>query len=238
MVKLGPTGDRLSHSTCIGGVTGVDGGNGLAVHPTGDAYVVGYTESTDFDVVGAIEGDNAGPLADAFITKLVFTSAPPVLSPTPTPTPSPSPSPSATASPSGTAPPSGDRSRRRAPHRLAAPRRRAGPLPRRARGRPHPRRRRTSAGRRGARASAATVASGSRSAQAAGATGTAAFVAGRLELARTAFTVPAGGRVALRPRLSRKHLKRLRRSGRLSVQARVTLRGRRGAVTRSLTLTS
>jgi hypothetical protein len=71
-----------------------------------------------------------------------------------------------------------------------------------------------------------------------GASGTAAFLAGRLELARRAFTVPASGRVALRPRLSRKHLLRLRRSGRMAVQVRVKLRGRRGAVTRGLTLTS
>ena len=57
VVKLAPRGDRLSHSTCIGGQLG-DAGNGLAVHPTGMVFITGATESADFDVKGAIEGDN------------------------------------------------------------------------------------------------------------------------------------------------------------------------------------
>ena len=45
-------GDRLSHSTYIGEQLS-DSGNGLAVHPTGMAFITGATESADFNVKGA-----------------------------------------------------------------------------------------------------------------------------------------------------------------------------------------
>ena len=199
VVKLAPTGDRLSHSTCIGGQLG-DSGNGLAVHPTGMAFITGTTESADFDVKGAIEGDNAGPLPDAFITKLAFTSAPPAPTPTapasPTPTGTPTPGgaagPSGTASPSGTAAPSSPApSGTATPSGTAAPPRPRPPAPPNLGGAPR----------------SASVDGGGRFRYSframPGVAGTATFVARRRTLARQAFTVPASGRVTLRPQLAR-----------------------------------
>jgi YVTN family beta-propeller protein len=50
VAKLTPAGDALVYSTYIGGngVNSDDGANGLAVDSSGNAYVVGYTQSTNF----------------------------------------------------------------------------------------------------------------------------------------------------------------------------------------------
>ena len=87
--KLSPAGDFLSHSTYLGG-NGIEDGNGIAVDSTG-AYVTGFTESTDFDTRGPIEG--ASSFDDVFVTKLAFTDATPPPQPTSTPTPLPPPAP-------------------------------------------------------------------------------------------------------------------------------------------------
>lgn len=61
----------LEYSTYLGGSGGFlyyDYPNGMAVDSTGYAYVVGYTESTDFPTSSPYQGSNGGS-SDAFITK-------------------------------------------------------------------------------------------------------------------------------------------------------------------------
>lgn len=65
--KLAPTGDKLRYSTYLGG-NDFDRATGIAVDASGAAYVVGATDSTDFDTVEAHETD-AGS-TDAFVSKL------------------------------------------------------------------------------------------------------------------------------------------------------------------------
>ncbi len=59
---------NLLYSTYLGGTTW-ESGNGIAVDATGNAYVVGTTQSTDFPVVAAAQGVFGGAPEDAFITK-------------------------------------------------------------------------------------------------------------------------------------------------------------------------
>ena len=73
VTKLNPTGQALVYSIYIGG-SGTDGGRGIAVDPSGNAYVAGFTASTDFPTTaGAFQprhgGGSAGPW-DAFVLKL------------------------------------------------------------------------------------------------------------------------------------------------------------------------
>jgi len=51
VTKLNPTGTALVYSTYLGG-TGNDAGDGIAVDTAGNAYVTGFTESTDFPTTG------------------------------------------------------------------------------------------------------------------------------------------------------------------------------------------
>jgi sugar lactone lactonase YvrE len=64
--KTGPS--SLVYSTYLGG-TGSDGGSGIAVDSSGNAYVTGSTNSTDFPVVDAPQPANAGG-SDVFVTEL------------------------------------------------------------------------------------------------------------------------------------------------------------------------
>jgi hypothetical protein len=74
VAKLNPTGTALVYSTYLGG-TGDDWGLGIAVDSSGNAYVCGETNSTDFPITpkaaqtayGGTDPDNYG---DAFVTKL------------------------------------------------------------------------------------------------------------------------------------------------------------------------
>jgi hypothetical protein len=69
VTKLNATGAALVYSTYIGG-SGNDAGYGIAVDGSGNAYVTGYTTSTDYDVTpGAFQTTNGGR-ADVFVTKL------------------------------------------------------------------------------------------------------------------------------------------------------------------------
>jgi hypothetical protein len=69
VTKLNATGTALVYSTYIGGI-GNDVGYGIAVDGSGNAYVTGYTESTDYDVTpGAFQTTNGGN-DDVFVTKL------------------------------------------------------------------------------------------------------------------------------------------------------------------------
>jgi hypothetical protein len=57
----------LAYSTYLGG-NDEDAGYGIAVDGAGNAYVTGFTNSTDFPTLGAVQGDQSG--IDAFVTKL------------------------------------------------------------------------------------------------------------------------------------------------------------------------
>jgi hypothetical protein len=60
VTKLNATGTALVYSTYIGG-SGDDGGRGIAVDGSGNAYVTGGTSSTDYDVTpGAFQTTNGG----------------------------------------------------------------------------------------------------------------------------------------------------------------------------------
>ncbi|HXS94713.1 MAG TPA: SBBP repeat-containing protein [Candidatus Limnocylindrales bacterium] len=68
VAKLNPGGTAWLYVTYLGG-NNVDQGNGIAVDAAGNAYVTGYTASTNFPVQSALRGSNAGDV-DAFVTKL------------------------------------------------------------------------------------------------------------------------------------------------------------------------
>ena len=68
VTKLNSTGTDLVYSTYLGGNNN-DSGNGIAVDTSGNAYVTGYTPSTDFPTTpGAFQTTYVG-LGDAFVTK-------------------------------------------------------------------------------------------------------------------------------------------------------------------------
>jgi hypothetical protein len=71
VAKLNPTGTALLYSTFLGG-SGYDEGYGIAVDAAGNAYVTGYTDSTNFPTTtGAFQATyGVGGFADAFVTKL------------------------------------------------------------------------------------------------------------------------------------------------------------------------
>ncbi|AJQ25637.1 SBBP repeat-containing protein [Pelosinus fermentans] len=67
--KLNPAGSALIYSTYLGGGS-YDESLGIAVDTSGNAYVIGWTESTDFPTTpGAFQASLKGP-RDGFITKL------------------------------------------------------------------------------------------------------------------------------------------------------------------------
>ncbi len=66
--KLASSGTALIYSTYLGG-TGTDEGNGIALDPSGKAYVAGKSNSTNFPTVQPFQGTNAGDY-DAFFSKL------------------------------------------------------------------------------------------------------------------------------------------------------------------------
>jgi hypothetical protein len=68
ITKLSTSGSALMYSTYLGGSNG-DYGNGIAVDGSENAYVVGYTTSTDFPTQNPYQGSNAGSW-DVFIAKL------------------------------------------------------------------------------------------------------------------------------------------------------------------------
>jgi hypothetical protein len=65
---LNPTGTALIYSTYLGGSLD-DEATAIAVDSAGDAYVVGYTDSTDFPTAAPLQAANAGN-QDAFVAKL------------------------------------------------------------------------------------------------------------------------------------------------------------------------
>ena len=69
VTKLNATGTALVYSTYIGG-SGGDRGWGIAVDGSGNAYVTGFTYSTDYDVTAGAFQTTFGGSADVFVTKL------------------------------------------------------------------------------------------------------------------------------------------------------------------------
>ena len=59
MAKLNPTGSALVYSTYLGG-SGVALGFGIAVDSSGNAYVTGYTGSTDFPTANPLQAVYGG----------------------------------------------------------------------------------------------------------------------------------------------------------------------------------
>src|SRR5947207_184154 len=71
VVKLNSAFTARTYSTYLGGSTGDDAGRGIAVDATGNAYVTGFTASTDFPTTpGAFQTAFGGGVFDAFVVKL------------------------------------------------------------------------------------------------------------------------------------------------------------------------
>ncbi|MBI4637936.1 MAG: SBBP repeat-containing protein [Candidatus Rokubacteria bacterium] len=68
VTKLDPTGATLVYSTYLGGSNN-DQGHSIAVDASGNAYVTGFTLSTDFPTVSALQPAFGG-LDDAFIARI------------------------------------------------------------------------------------------------------------------------------------------------------------------------
>jgi Beta-propeller repeat len=69
ITKINPTGSALVYSTYLGG-NDSDGGNGIAVDASGNAYVTGITSSTNFPIINAVQSSYGAGFSDAFVTKL------------------------------------------------------------------------------------------------------------------------------------------------------------------------
>ncbi len=69
VTKLNASGSARVYSTYLGG-SNLDYGNAIAVDTAGNAYVTGYTISTNFPTTNPLQANNAGGSADVFVTKL------------------------------------------------------------------------------------------------------------------------------------------------------------------------
>lgn len=68
VAKVNNSGSALIFSTYLGGGS-ADSGRGITVDSSGNAYVTGYTYSSNFPMASPLQGVNAGS-ADAFVAKL------------------------------------------------------------------------------------------------------------------------------------------------------------------------
>ena len=69
VTKLSPSGNTLVYSTYLGG-SGIEVGTGIAVDGSGNAFVAGVTDSTDFPTANAFQPGYGGGTQDVFVTKL------------------------------------------------------------------------------------------------------------------------------------------------------------------------
>jgi hypothetical protein len=69
VTKLAPGGDRLIYSTYLGG-NDYDTSSSIAVDSEGNAYITGYTRSTNFPTASAIQGEKKGFGDSIFVTKI------------------------------------------------------------------------------------------------------------------------------------------------------------------------
>jgi len=86
VTKLNPSGSALVYSTYLGGSIG-DTSSGIAVDSSGNAYVVGFTQSRNFPTANAIQAAYRGGdyLGDAFVTKISqLADTPPTIGLSPT----------------------------------------------------------------------------------------------------------------------------------------------------------
>ena len=75
VTKLNSTGSALVYSTYLGGSGLADNGYGIAVDSFGDAYVAGWTRSTNFPTVNPIQASPGGSWGTAFVAKLNSTGS-------------------------------------------------------------------------------------------------------------------------------------------------------------------
>jgi hypothetical protein len=68
VTKFNAAGSTLSYSTFLGG-SGSDTALGIAVDSGGNAYVAGYTGSTDFPTMSPFQGSSGGGVQEAFVAK-------------------------------------------------------------------------------------------------------------------------------------------------------------------------
>jgi hypothetical protein len=73
VAQLNPSGSALVYSTYLGG-SGDDLGYGIAVDSSGNAYVTGSTQSTNFPTMNPFQPANAGS-GDAFVAKIAKSAA-------------------------------------------------------------------------------------------------------------------------------------------------------------------
>jgi hypothetical protein len=69
VTKLNAAGDALVYSTYLGGGSD-DYGYGITVDTSGNAYLTGFTNSTNFPTMSPLQGSKASGDYDAFVTKL------------------------------------------------------------------------------------------------------------------------------------------------------------------------
>jgi hypothetical protein len=74
VTKLNSTGSVLLYSTYLGGSNG-NGGEGIAVDSSGNAYVIGNTFSSDFPITSGALQPTLGGGEDAFVSKLNSTGS-------------------------------------------------------------------------------------------------------------------------------------------------------------------
>src|SRR5204863_6336 len=70
VTKLNPTGSGLVYSTFLGGSRGQEEGFEIAADAVGNAYVTGFTSSTDFPTTAGAFQTTIGSTHSAFVTKL------------------------------------------------------------------------------------------------------------------------------------------------------------------------
>jgi hypothetical protein len=69
VTKLNPAGSALVYSTYLGG-SGIDYGFRIALDGSGTAYITGFTASTNFPTVNALQPTYGGGVEDAFVTSI------------------------------------------------------------------------------------------------------------------------------------------------------------------------
>ena len=74
VTKLNAAGTALVYSTYLGGSSS-DRGEGIAVNSSGEAYVTGFTRSTNFPTKNAFQTSISSGLWDSFVTKLNATGS-------------------------------------------------------------------------------------------------------------------------------------------------------------------
>ncbi|HEY3128912.1 MAG TPA: SBBP repeat-containing protein [Acidobacteriota bacterium] len=74
VTKLSPDGSTLVYSTYLGGKKD-DAALAIAVDPAGNAYVTGFTSSTDFPIKNSLKAFAGGSIGDAFVAKLNSTGS-------------------------------------------------------------------------------------------------------------------------------------------------------------------